>query len=101
MEQLIAPLSRRYADCMPQQIAIRIPDDQLRALDSRVKAGTFESRADGVRRALTRLLGELREQEIADEYREAYTRHPQDPAIGEAGAKLMAEALKREEGRSS
>jgi Arc/MetJ-type ribon-helix-helix transcriptional regulator len=86
---------------MASQIAVRIPDDQLRSLDSAVKAGNFESRADGVRQALTLLLGELREQEIAREYREAYTRHPQDPAIGEAGAKLLAEAFKREEGRSS
>lgn len=86
---------------MTQQIAIRIPDDQLRALDNAVEAGSFESRADGVRQALTRLLGELREQEIAEEYRQAYTRYPEDPAVGEAGAKLMAEAFKREEGRSN
>ncbi|HEX3608416.1 MAG TPA: ribbon-helix-helix domain-containing protein [Solirubrobacterales bacterium] len=101
MEQLLAPVPQRYADCMTQQIATRIPNDQLEALDSAVKAGNFESRADGVRQALTRLLGELREQEIAEEYREAYTRHPQDAAIGKAGAKLLAEAFKREEGRSS
>jgi Arc/MetJ-type ribon-helix-helix transcriptional regulator len=82
---------------MTQQIAVRIPDDQLKGLDDAVEAGAFESRADGVRQALTRLLGELREQEIAREYREAYARHPQDPAIGEAGAKLLAEAFEREE----
>jgi Arc/MetJ-type ribon-helix-helix transcriptional regulator len=86
---------------MTQQIAIRIPDDQLQALDDAVKAGSFESRADGVRQALARLLSELREQEIAREYRQAYARHPDDPAVGEAGAKLLAEAFKREEGRSS
>lgn len=73
----------------------------MQALDDAVEAGRFESRADGVRQALTRLLRELREEEIAREYREAYARHPQDPAIGEAGAKLLAEAFEREEGRSS
>ena len=86
---------------MTQQIAIRIPDDQLRALDDAVKAGSFESRADVVRQALARLLGELREEKIAREYREAYARHPDDPAVGEAGAKLLAEAFRREEGQSS
>ena len=86
---------------MTQQIAIRIPDDQLQALDDAVKAGAFESRADGVRQALARLLSELREEKIAREYREAYARQPDDPAIGEAGAKLLAEALRREEGQSS
>lgn len=69
----------------------------MQALDHAVEVGAFESRADGVRQALARLLGELREQEIAREYRDAYARHPQDPAMGEAGAKLLAEAFEREE----
>lgn len=86
---------------MTQQIAIRIPDDQLRALDDAVKEGSFESRADGVRQALTRLLSELREEKIAREYREAYARYPDDPVVGEAGAKLLAEAVRREEGQPS
>lgn len=82
---------------MSIQIAIRIPNDQLKELDDAVKAGEFRSRAEGVRRALTRMLAELREREIARQYREAYTRHPDDPAVGEAGAKLLAEAFRREE----
>ena len=77
---------------MSIQIAIRIPDDQLKELDEAVKGGEFKSRAEAVRRALTgTVLAELREREIAREYREAYTRHPQDPKIGEAGAILAAE----------
>jgi Arc/MetJ-type ribon-helix-helix transcriptional regulator len=101
MEQIIAPIPARYADWMTQQIAVRIPEDQLRALDDAIKAGSFESRADGVRQALGRLLDELREEKIASEYREAYARHPDDPAVGEAGAKLLTEAFRREEGQSS
>jgi hypothetical protein len=50
-----------------------------------------------MRRALGGLLAELREREIAREYREAYASHPVDPAVGTAGAKLLADALKREE----
>jgi Arc/MetJ-type ribon-helix-helix transcriptional regulator len=82
---------------MSIQIAIRIPDHQLKELDAAVETGKFESRADAVRRALTGMLAELREREIAREYREAYTRHPQDPKIGEAGAILAAELYRREE----
>lgn len=85
---------------MSIQIAIRIPDDQLKELDNAVKAGEFKSRAEAVRRAVTGMLAELREREIAREYREAYTRHPQDPKIGEAGAILAAEFYKREESQS-
>lgn len=86
---------------MTQQIAIRIPDDQLQALDKAIEAGHVKSRADGVRQALKQLLDDLREQEIALEYRRAYERYPLDPAIGEAGAKLLAEAIRREEEGSS
>ena len=85
---------------MATQIAVRIPDDQLKALDHAVQTGSYESRAHAVRQALTQLLSELREQEIAQEYREAYSRHPDDPAVGRAGAKLLAEAFVREEGES-
>lgn len=86
---------------MSQQIAVRISADQLQALDRAVEAGAFESRAHGIRQALKRLLRELREQEIAREYRQAYVRQPDDPAVGEAGAKLLAEAFRREEGQAS
>jgi len=54
-----------------------------------------------VRQALSRLLDEPREQEIAREYRKAYAGHPDDPAVGKAGAKLLAEAFRREEGQTS
>lgn len=85
---------------MSRQIAVRIPDEQLKELDEAVDRGEFANRADAVRRALTGLLAELREREIAREYRDAYTRHPQDPKIGEAGAILAAEFYKREESQS-
>jgi len=85
---------------MTPQIAIRISEQQLEALDEAVEGGEIASRSDGVRRALTGLLAEIREREIAREYREAYTRHPQDPKIGEAGAILAAEFYRREEAGS-
>jgi hypothetical protein len=53
-----------------------------------------------MRRALGDLLAELREQEIAREYREAYTRQPQNPEIGRVGAKLLADFHEREESQS-
>ncbi|MBW8060671.1 MAG: ribbon-helix-helix protein, CopG family [Solirubrobacterales bacterium] len=86
---------------MTLQIAVRIPDDQLQELDNAVQAGEFESRAEGVRQALRRLLSDLREREIAREYRQAYARQPDDPAVGEAGVELLAEAVRREESQPS
>lgn len=101
MEQALTSIPAWYVNRMAQQIAVRIPNDQLEALDRAVEAGAFESRAHGVREALKRLLAALREEGIAREYREAYTQHPDDPALGEAGAELLAETFRREEGQSS
>lgn len=72
---------------------MRIPDAALASIDDAVRAGRFESRAAAVREALERLLAEEREEEIADSYRRAYAAHPEDEALGEAGATLMAESI--------
>jgi len=85
---------------MSLQIAIRIPDEQLQELDRAVDEGEFKSRAEGVREALRRLLSDWRERDIARQYREAYARRPDDSAIGETGAALLAEAVEAEEGGS-
>jgi Arc/MetJ-type ribon-helix-helix transcriptional regulator len=82
---------------MTSQIAIRIPIEQLQELDRAVQAGRIGSRAEGVREALGRLLRDWRERDIARQYREAYRRTPDDSAVGEAGAALLAEAVKAEE----
>lgn len=82
---------------MSSQIAIRIPDTQLSQLDEAVRRGEFESRAEAVRRALANLLSELRERRIAREYMEAYGQRPDDRVAGEAGAALLADAVRREE----
>ncbi len=82
---------------MSTQIAVRIPENQLGRVDELVSAGGFESRAAVIRTALTRLLREIREDEIAEQYRRAYGQHPEDPSWGEVGEKLMAEAIREEE----
>lgn len=78
---------------MSIQIAVRIPDGRLAAIDEAVRAGRFESRAAAIREALDRLLADEREREIAEQYRRAYSRHPGEGRLGDAGAALMAEAI--------
>jgi Arc/MetJ-type ribon-helix-helix transcriptional regulator len=78
---------------MSSQIAIRIPERDLAAVDAAVRAGRFESRAAAIRAALTRLLADERDREIAEAYRRGYERQPQDPSLGQAGAALMAESV--------
>jgi len=77
---------------MSVQIAVRIPERDLKAIDEAVGAGRFASRAAAVREAVSRLLGEEREREIAESYRRGYSEHPEDERMGEAGLALMAEA---------
>lgn len=61
---------------MPQ-IAIRLGERELAALDELVESGAATSRADAVRRGLALLSARAREEWIAAEYRRAYTEQPQ------------------------
>lgn len=81
---------------MSQQIAVRIPDEELSELDRAVAAGRFKSRAAAVRRGIELALKEHRNREIAEEYRRAYANNPQEEWIGEASVALMAEVLRDE-----
>lgn len=83
----------RYAFSVSAQIAIRIPERDLAALDEAVRAGRFASRAAAVREGVSRLLGEERDREIAASYRRAYSEHPEEEWFGEVGAALLAEAV--------
>jgi Arc/MetJ-type ribon-helix-helix transcriptional regulator len=82
---------------MPQ-IAVRLSDEQLAAIDAAVRAGRFDNRASAVRAGIDRLLREDREREIDEAYRRGYGRHPQDEDewVGEMGLALGAELARRE-----
>jgi len=81
------------------QIAIRLSDDELAALDQLVAAGNFESRAAAVRDALTRALKAEEDRQIAEEYRRAYAEHPvthEEIDLGYLGAYLLGKATEDE-----
>ena len=82
---------------MAIQIAVRIPEELLVALDRMVAAGHARSRADAVRNAVELLARVEREREIADEYARAYGEAPQEAWIGQAGLALGAALQFREE----
>jgi len=82
---------------MPQ-IAVRLTDDELARLDASVARGHHPSRAAAVRAGLERLLHEERDRELADAYRDAYGRAPQDE-LGDAGALLAAEVADEDAAR--
>jgi Arc/MetJ-type ribon-helix-helix transcriptional regulator len=77
------------------QIAVRLTDEELKALDSAVAEGSFRTRAEAVRAGIRLLDRESREARIAASYRNAYA----DPLTAEetqmldAAATLAGEAL--------
>lgn len=85
---------------MATQIAVRIPDSHLAALDDAVRAGRFANRAAAVREGLDRLLREEHERDIAASYRRAYTEHPEEEWIGEVGLALAAERIEHLDDRT-
>lgn len=80
-------------DGMSWQIAVRLSEEELASLDHVVERRTFPSRADAVRAGLRMLLQEERNREIAESYRRAYSEHPQDERLAEAGAILAGEVI--------
>lgn len=79
------------------QIAVRLPDADLRRLDEAVAQGRYPTRAAAVRAGVERLLREERESEIEEQYRRAYAVAPQEESDGRANLALMATAVKRDE----
>lgn len=79
------------------QIAVRLPDSDLRRLDEAVAQGRYPTRAAAVRAGVERLLHDERELEIEDRYRRAYAAQRQQESDGHTGLALMAAATRREE----
>jgi Arc/MetJ-type ribon-helix-helix transcriptional regulator len=79
---------------MSTQIAIRIPERDVVALDAAVAGGRFESRAAAVREGIGRLLSDEREREIAERYRRAYGSSPEEEVWGRVGAEQMARSVR-------
>lgn len=82
---------------MTVQIPVRIPDEDARRLDEAVAQGRFESRSAAIREGLSKLLREEREREIAEQYRRAYEKHPQEEWIGEVGLWALEQIVDAEE----
>lgn len=85
-----------YNLCMTVQIAVRISREVVEVLDDAVARGEFATRTEAVRVALDELARRLRDQEIAEEYRRAYTAKPQEEWTGDLGLSLLGTAIASE-----
>jgi len=82
---------------MSVQIAVRLSDRDLVALDSAIGQGRFPSRAAALREGLDRLLRTERDREIDEAYRRGYGARPQEEWVGEAGLAAFAAFVEAEE----
>lgn len=88
---------RWYARRMTIQIAVRIPERDVSALDDAIARGRFPNRAAAVREGLELLLHREREREIDEVYRRGYRERPQEEAVGDAGLAAFAAFVASEE----
>ena len=80
---------------MSEQIAVRIADEDLAALDESVRAGTYPNRAAAVRAGIALVLRQERDRGIAQAHRRAYGEHAQEDWFAESSAQAMGEVLAR------
>jgi metal-responsive CopG/Arc/MetJ family transcriptional regulator len=62
---------------MSTQLAIRLPDELVKDLDWVIHRLNYDSRAEAMRDALVKLIGQERRRQIGEQIVEAYTRMPQ------------------------
>ncbi len=79
-----------------EQIAVRIPEEPLRALDQLVAAGLYESRAAAVRAGIELVIALQARQRIDQAIVDGYRRRPPTPAEGAAAIASLREAIAEE-----
>lgn len=88
---------------MAEILSITLSDEQRRQLADAIASGRYPDEASALQAGLDYVLGEPAgdHERVADEYRRAYARHPQEAWIGELGGRLLAEHLARKDDSTS
>ncbi len=86
-----------YTRCMTIQIPVRIPDEDLKAIDEAVARGSFANRSAAIRAAIDILLREERDRAIDEAYRRGYGKKPQEEWVGDAGLAAFGAFVEAEE----
>jgi Arc/MetJ-type ribon-helix-helix transcriptional regulator len=89
-------MTKRYADRMTKQIAVKLSDELAGELDRLIDAGCFESRSHAVRRGLEAAVAAQRGRELDQRYRDAFDRLPETPEEIAEARRLGVEAIRDE-----
>lgn len=79
-----------------EQIAVRVPEEQLALLDSLIERGTYENRAAAVRAGIDFLLQLDRRRSIDQAITDGYRRLPPTDGEQDAAVASMAQAIAEE-----
>lgn len=79
---------------MPRQLAITLSDEEEEWLARKVTDGVFRSREAALHAALEQVRSARSEEEIAEAYRRAYERTPEDDVLGRVGLRLASERMR-------
>lgn len=76
---------------MTIQVAAKLPNDLVEAVDDLVEHGTFANRSQAIRQGLETLLATQRREALEETYRRAYARHPEtEEELAEASRLAIA-----------
>lgn len=78
---------------MPTQIAVKLPDELLEAVDGLVAAGRFSSRSGAVRAGLSIVVSQAERDVIDLAFAEGFRRHPDTPAELADARRLAIDAI--------
>lgn len=78
------------------QIAVRLEEEQLEALDSLIAEGEFASRADAVRSGVAAVIAAVESRRIDDAIRAGYEKHPPTSGEIDAAQAALREAIAEE-----
>lgn len=81
---------------VPRQIAVKLPDELLEAVDDLVAAGRFSSRSSAVRAGLSIVVSQA-ERDVTDRaFAEGFRRHPDTPDELADARRLAVDAIEDE-----
>ncbi len=89
-------MTSRYASGMTKQIAVKLPDRLVGAIDRLVETGAFDSRSHAVRASLEETVASRRRQGLDRLYREASVRAPETPEEIAEARRLAIDAIGEE-----
>lgn len=81
---------------MSTQIAVKLPDEVVLAVDRMVDGGTFGSRSQAVRAALESLLQQSESARVRQAFARGFQRHPERPDEMSDARRLAIDAIEDE-----